>query len=77
MLRGPHQAHLEGVTGRTCAPGTLGLCFSEDGSGWAIVPNAECGGTCPHEYLDEEEFWERSRWWGAEKNLDWLTRFVP
>lgn len=76
MVRKPHQQHLEAVTGRKCAPGTLGPCFGEDGSGWAIVPNIECGGKCKHEYLDNARFWDPSTWWGVDQNLDWLKQFV-
>ena len=75
VLRGPHQEHLQAVTGRTCPPGSSS-CFSQDGSGWAIVPNSECEGNCKHEYLDTRNFLEPSRWWGVEENLDWLENFV-
>ncbi len=75
VLRRPHQPHLQAVTGRTCAPGTQS-CFAEDGSGWAVVPNSECERKCKHEYHDTDGFLEPSSWWGVEKSLDWLERFV-
>ena len=75
MLRGPHQRHLQAVTGRTCSPGTR-TCFTQGGSGWGIVPNSECGGNCKHEHLDTDAFLDESRWWGLEQNLDWLESFV-
>lgn len=75
MMRRPHRDHLHAVTGRHC-PGASGTCLAEDGSGWAIIPNAECGGSCPHEYLDSEAFWDPTRSWGAAANLAWLARFV-
>lgn len=76
MLTGPHQEHLENTTGRQCADGAE-QCFDEDGSGWGIVPNGACGGSCEHEYLDHPGFYEPGTWWGVEANLDWLTEFVP
>jgi len=75
MMRRPLRPHLEDVTGRVCTP-AAGQCFAEDGSGWGLVPNRECTGNCVHEFLDDSHFWESPRWWGADANLAWLTRFV-
>ncbi len=75
VLRKPHQQHLQAVTGRICEPGARS-CLAEDGSGWAIVPNEECGRKCQHEYLDTRQFLQPSTWWGVDQNLDWLERFV-
>ncbi len=75
MLRRPHQLHLQTVTGRICEPGS-DTCFAQDGSGWAIVPNRECGGNCKHEYLDTSGFLNTSSWWGLDQNLGWLEQFV-
>ena len=76
VMRGPHQPHMEDVTGRTCAAGTA-QCFDDDaGWGWGLVPDTECAtGTCGHEFLDDANFWT-DRWWGASANLAWLAERV-
>ena len=75
LLRRPLKPHLQDTTGRACST-ALGPCFAVDGSGWGIVPNGECTQNCIHEYLDDARFWESDRWWGADRNIDWLKRFV-
>lgn len=75
VLRGPHPEHLRGVSGRAC-PGALS-CLAPDGSGWMLVPDRECGLSCPHEFLDLPAFRDPTRTWDWEEQLDWVVGVFP